>query len=454
MTMLRSSPQVDTIPVAAMGEPPLDARGLRQPGAELAVDLAAVAANVRTVAGNTSAAVMAVVKADGFGLGAVDVARTALAHGATWLGVTSLAEALPLRAAGLDGRILSWLNPADLDARLATELDVDLAVPTLDHLATVTRHRGARVARVHLQLDTGLARDGAEPRRWAALCRAAAAAQREGLIRVVGVMGHLACADQPKHPDNRAGRQRFAWGVAVARSYGLRPAYRHLASTAAALGDPRSHHTMVRIGVGLAGVDPSGRTSLRGALRLTAPLVTVRDVEAGTPVGYGHTWIAPRATRLGLVPVGYADGLPRLASGRSEVLVAGRRRPVVGRISMDQLVVDLGGEPAGRGRPKRTARRDQVNHLDDAIQMNLADQVDRLDRMRQADRPRRIDQSHRGDREARVGDCVTLVGPGDDGEPTLHDWARWGDTLPHEILTHLGSAGRARRIVLPTLRSR
>ena len=133
---------------------------------------------------------------------------------------------------------------------------------------------------------------------------------------------------------------------------------------------------------------------MRGALRLTAPLVTVREVAPGTPVGYGHTWTAPRATRLGLVPVGYADGLPHVASGRAEVLVAGRRRPVVGRISMDQVVVDLGALPA------------------------------------------------------RVGDAVTVVGPGDAGEPTVHDWARLGRTLPHEVVTGLGR--RARRTVVPT----
>ena len=203
MTILLSGP-----PVAAAPRHP------HQPGPELTVDLAAVAANLRTIASRTDAAVMAVVKADGFGHGAVDVARTALANGATWLGVTSLAEALPLRAAGLDGRMLSWLNPADLDAELAVEQRVDVAVPTLDHLATVSATRGARV---HLHLDTGLARDGADPRDWAALCQAAARAQRRGLLTVVGVMGHLACADQPRHPANRAGRKRFAWGVAVAR---------------------------------------------------------------------------------------------------------------------------------------------------------------------------------------------------------------------------------------------
>ena len=348
-----------------------------------------MADNTRTIAGRTGAEVMAVVKADGFGLGAVDVARTALAHGATWLGVTTLAEAVQLRDARIDVPLLSWLHGPDADWAGAVARHVDLAIASVAHLdALVARAPGARI---HLQLDTGLARDGADPREWLTLCRAAARAERRGLVSVVGVMGHLA------HHEDAAGRERFAWGVTVARRCGLRPRHRHLAATAATLTDPRSHHTMVRIGAGLVGIDPSGTTALRGALTLTAPVVTVREVEAGTSVGYGHTWTAPARTRLGLVPLGYADGLPLAASGRAEVQVSGRRRPLVGRISMDQVVVDLGGTGAG------------------------------------------------------LGDLVTVLGPGDHGEPTVHDWAHWSGTLAHEILTGLGS--RTRREVVTGLRS-
>lgn len=348
--------------------------------ATLEVDLGAVTANVRTIKSRTAGELMAVVKADGYGHCQIDVARAALAGGATRLGVTSIDEARPLRAAGLTQRILSWLNPLDADFAAAVRLDIELAVPGLDHLHTIART--APGARVHLHLDTGMGRDGAEPARWDALCRAA----RQAEVRVVGIMGHLPCADQPGHPANTLGRNTFDWGLRMARAAGLRPADHHLAATAATLSDPLSHHTMSRIGAGLVGIDESGTVRLRPALTLTAPLVTIRDIPAGSSVGYGHTWTARRATRLGLIPVGYADGLPRLASGRAEVWAAGARRPVAGRISMDMTIIDLGP----------------------GTHMN-------------------------------VGDLVTIFGPGDKGEPTTAEWAGWAETLEHEIVTGLSA---------------
>ena len=361
-----------------------DAPVAPHPRATLHIDLGAVTANVRTIKSRTPGELMAVVKADGFGHGQVDVARAALAGGATRLGVTSIDEARPLRAAGLTQRVLSWLNPLGADFAAAARLDIELGVPGLDHLHAITRR--APGARVHLQLDTGMGRDGAEPAQWDRLCRAAREAELGGQLRVVGIMGHLPCADRPGHAANARGRDRFAWGLRVARAAGLRPADHHLAATAATLSDPLSHHTMSRVGAGLVGIDESGTARLRPALTLTAPLVSVRSAPAGTAVGYGHTWTARRATRLGLIPVGYADGLPRLASGRAEVWVAGTRRPVVGRISMDMTVIDLGpGSPAS------------------------------------------------------VGDPVTVFGPGDRGEPTAAQWACWAETVEHEIVTGLGA---------------
>jgi len=359
----------------------------------LTIDLDAVKENVRTIRRRTTGEVMAVVKSDGFGHGMVDVARAALAGGATRLGVTSIEEALALRAAGLAQPVLSWLNPVDADFGRAVTAGIELAVPGLAHLRAVADR--ACGARVHLQLDTGMARDGAPPEEWAALCRAARYAERDGSIRVVGVMGHLACAASVAHPANERGRARFAWGVRVAWAAGLRPPDRHLAATAATLSDARNHHTMSRIGAGLVGIDESNTVRLRPALRLAAPLVAVRRVPAGTPVGYGHTWTAPHATRLGLIPVGYADGLPYTASGRAEVQVAGVRRPVAGRISMDMSVIDLGPDIAAC--------------------------------------------------PARIGDVATVFGPGEDGEPTTAEWARWGGTLEHEVVTGLGP--RLRRVV-------
>ena len=299
----------------------------RTAGPVLEVDLSAVAANTALLAARATGRLMAVVKADGFGHGAVDVARTALTNGATSLGVTSLAEAWPLRDAGLDAPVLSWLNPVDADFATAVERRIDLAVPGLEHLAAVAAAPGR--ARVHLHLDTGMARDGAAPAEWPRLCRAARLAETRGEVEVVGVMGHLGCADTPADPCNTWARTRFAWALEVARSCGLRPRERHLAATSATLTDPRSHHTMCRVGAGLVGIDPSRTTTLRPALTLTAPLVSVRRVRAGTPVGYGHTHVTAGTTYLGLVPLGYADGLPRVASGQAEVLV--RRAACAGR---------------------------------------------------------------------------------------------------------------------------
>ena len=366
-------------------------------GPRLDIDLAAVADNTRLLAGRAFGELMAVVKADGFGHGAVDVARTALANGATWLGVTSVEEALPLRAAGLRVPMLSWLNPIGADFDAAVAAGIDLAVPGLEHLAAIAQAPGR--ARVHLHVDAGMARDGAAPAVWGHLCRTARRLEVRGEIEVVGVMGHLGCADDPSDACNATGRTRFAWALETASASGLRPAHRHLAATSATLTDPRTHHTMSRVGAGLVGIDPSRTTRLRPAMTLTAPIVSVRRVRAGTSVGYGHDHLTARATSLALVPLGYADGLPRLASGRAEVAVRGRRHPVVGRMSMDQLVVDL------------------------------------------------------GDTTVTAGESVTVFGPGDAGEPTVAEWATWADTIEHEIVTGLGLRVRRATLTPSHLRS-
>jgi alanine racemase len=347
----------------------------------ITVDLAAITENTRLFA--RTGGVIAVVKADGYGHGAADVARAALASGARMLGVTSLDEAVSLRASGIAAPILSWLNPVDADWALALRHRIEVAVPSLEHLAAVVRE--APGARIHLQLDTGMARDGAAPAEWAALCGAARREERLGRVRVAGVMGHLAFADRPGDERNGDGRPRFEWGIGVAAAAGLRPWLVHLAATAAALTDPPSRYGLSRVGAGLVGIDPSQTVELRPAMTLTAPLVDVRDIVAGTGVGYGHDWVATRDTRLGLLPLGYADGLPRAASGRAEVQVAGLRRPLVGRISMDMAVVDLGDLAVGRGEP------------------------------------------------------VMVFGPGDLGEPTVRDWADWAGTIEHEIVVGLGT---------------
>lgn len=365
----------------------------------LTVDLAAVAANTRLFAAKATGRLMAVVKADAFGHGAAEVASTALRNGATWLGVTSLEEAWSLRNAGIAAPMLSWLNPVDADYGAAIGQRVDVAVPGVEHLDAVARAAEAvgRRARVHLHADVGMARDGAGPAEWPRLCRLAATAERHGLVRVVGLMGHLACADIVGHPGNEAGVTLFDGATAVASAFGLRPQLRHLAATAATLTAPSTHHDLCRVGAGLFGIDLSGTTSLAQALTLTAPVVSVRDVLAGTPVGYGGSYVTPEPTRLALLPLGYADGIPRSCQGAVSLL--SRRCPVVGRVSMDQTVVDVGGL------------------------------------------------------EVRPGDVATVFGPGTFREPTVADWAEWAGTIPHEIVTGIGPRVRRTTVGSPRLRS-
>lgn len=356
----------------------------------LTVDLAAVAANTRVLADRAGGGLMAVVKADGFGLGAVAVASTALASGATWLGVTSLTEAHALREAGLDAPILSWLNPVDADWRAAASSGIDVAVPSVAHLEQIASVvLPGTPLHVHLHADTGMARDGAPENAWLTMCSRARAAERLGLVKVVGLMGHLARADEG--PDV-VGRDAFTRFLRVATGVGLRPVVTHLAATSATLHDPSARTGLCRVGAGLAGIDPSGRPEdpLRTAVTLSAPVIVVRDVEAGTPVGYGGSHVTSRPTRLVTLPLGYADGIPRVPSGTAAVQLHGRRCAVVGRVSMDQVVVDA------------------------------------------------------GDLMVRPGDVATILGPGDGGEPTLTQWAAWAQTIPHDILTGIGSRVRRR----------
>jgi alanine racemase len=354
--------------------------------AEAVVDLAAVAHNTRVLAGRAGTALMAVVKADAFGHGVVPVARTALAHGASWLGVTSSAEAARLREAGITAPMLSWLHLADQDFGASILSGVDLGVSSPEHLRAVADSaRGvATTAQVHLKIDTGLARNGSTSAEWPSLVGAARRCEDEGTVRVRGIWSHLASAEDPASA--LAQIQRFESALAVATKLGLRPPLRHLANSAAALGVPESRYDLVRAGIGLYGVEPvPGRNfGLRAAMTLRARAVMVKRVPLGTGVSYRHEYATTRETTLLLVPLGFADGVPGQIAGRGEVWFRGTRCPIAGRVAMDQLVVDIGDTPAA------------------------------------------------------IGDEVVLFGPGDDGEPTVTEWARWAGTSPHEILTGIG----------------
>ncbi|MDO9379535.1 MAG: alanine racemase [Nocardioidaceae bacterium] len=323
--------------------------------AEAVVDLDAYRANLAVLAACApGAALMAVVKADAYGHGAAACGRAAREAGAAWLGVATLDEARALRDAGDTGPLLAWLAAPGADFAGAVGADVEVTASSVDQLDEIVAGAGRR-ARVQLKVDTGLSRNGAFGAEWGRLCVAARAAQDAGRVEVTGAWSHLACADEPAHPANDEQERVFADALAQAADAGLDVPLRHLSNSAATLTRPSAHHDLVRVGIASYGLSPApelgtaASLGLRPVMTLRARLASVKQVPAGTAVSYGHTWTAPRATTLGLVPVGYGDGLLRGASGSGRVLTAAGLRPVVGRICMDQCVVDLGDVAAARG---------------------------------------------------------------------------------------------------------
>ncbi len=370
---------------------------------EIVVDLAAVRHNLATLADLVAPALaMAVVKADGYGHGMVEVARAARAVGISWLGVATLPEALALRTAGDTGRVLGWMAMPEDDFDTAIAADVDVAAYTpvaLDRIAAAARNVGG-TARVHLKIDTGLSRGGAAGIDWPDLVTAAARHERSGEIEVVGIWTHPACADEPSSVVNDLQETNFREAVRIAEEAGLRPEVRHFANSATGILRPSARFDLVRFGIASYGLDPAPGhlpedLDLRPAMSVRAPVVLTKQVEAGEGVSYSHTWHAERPTRLALVPLGYGDGVPRHASSRGEVWISGKRRPIRGRVCMDQFVVELG--PVG-------------SEDEDPVE---------------------------------VGDEVVLFNAGGLGEPTAQDWARAAGTINYEIVTRIG--GRALR---------
>lgn len=340
---------------------------------------------------------MAVVKSDGYGHGAATVARAALESGADRLGVASPGEAMRLRAAGITSPLLCWLYAHDEDFAPAVQANLQLSASSVAELqAIATAADGAgRTAEVHLKIDTGLNRNGCPEQLWPALVEEAAKAQSDSLVDVVGVWSHLASADAPGHASIDAQAEAFRRAYDLAVATGLRP-MRHIANSAALLTRPDLHFDLVRPGIAIYGLDPvpeHGDHGLRPAMTFRSSVALTKRVAAGEGVSYGHTWIAERPSNLALVPVGYADGVPRALSGRMSVWLRGRRRPVVGRICMDQLVVFCG---------------------DDTV---------------------------------AEGDEVVLFGPGDRGEPTAAEWAEQLDTIHYEIVTGMYRPRTTRTIV-------
>lgn len=324
-----------------------------EPQVETVVDLDAIAHNVRILAEHAGdAAVMVVVKADGYNHGAVEVGRAALAAGARELGVTTVGEAVALRAAGITAPILCWLNTSDTDFAPAVAADIEIGVSSVAHLDAVAAaaRRIRKTAIVSLKVDTGLNRNGISVTEYPAVLARLRELVDEQVVRFRAMFSHLALADSPEHPFNNVQRERFLDYIAAAKEQGLQPELVHLANSAAALTRPDLAFDMVRPGIAVYGLSPIpelGDFGLRPAMTFRARVALVKNVAAGEGVSYGHEWIAERDTTVALVPAGYADGVWRTLGGRFEVLLGGARHPQVGRVCMDQVMVDLGDNAAG-----------------------------------------------------------------------------------------------------------
>src|SRR5499433_3989957 len=366
--------------------------------AETLIDLDAIKGNVTALRQHAGgAALMAVVKSDAYGHGMVPAARAALAGGASWLGVISVPEALALRGAGVTAPVLCLMGVPGSAHEEAVRHGVDLSAGTaglIGEIAAAARQAG-RPARLHLKVDTGMSRGGATARAWPDVVGAALAAEAAGDVAIIGIFSHLACADMPGHPSIDAQVAAFRDAVALAEKAGATPEVRHLANTPATLTLPETWFDLVRTGGGIFGLStlPGGPPGwLRPAMTVRTVLIQVKRVPAGTGVSYGHRYFTSREATLGLVPLGYAEGVPRQATNTAQVQVRGRRWTISGTVCMDQMIVDFGDEPVA------------------------------------------------------PGDEVVLFGPGDSGAPTAQEWADALGTLSYDIVTRF--AGRMPRSYL------
>lgn len=356
------------------------------------VDLGAIAHNLDVLRTASNAAVMAVVKADAYGHGAVPVAKAALAAGAAELGVAHITEARALRAAGVVAPITAWLHApgADFEGAITDHIEVALSSSRqLDAVVDAARATGI-AASVTAKVDTGLNRSGVAADEWDDFAERIAKAHAEGAVVVRAVMCHLARGDEPDHPLNSEQAVRLDAAAADLARLGAAPEIMHIANSPAALTRPDLARDMVRPGIAIYGRSPVpelGDFGLIPAMTLSAPVALVKKVAAGQGVSYSHTWIAPCDTVVAVVPAGYADGVPRLLSGRIRVRIGERLFDGIGRICMDQFVIDLGPDGAG----------------------------------------------------VREGDEVELFGTGAHGGITAKDWADAIGTIDYEIISQVGN---------------
>jgi alanine racemase len=361
--------------------------------ASVEINLSAITQNFKSIKSRTTADVLAVVKADAYGHGLIPVSKALEEAGADWFGTALLEEAINLRKAGILKPIISWLTPLGEDFKSAIELDIDLGIPSIDLLNEVIKAASltGKAARIHLEIDTGMSRGGVLSE-WDQLIKSVLAGVNLKQLKVIGIWSHFARADEPGELMNQEQLILFEEKVNQAKVAGIDAQFIHIANSAALFTNKSSHKNIIRSGIALFGLSPDIKTigdssslGLKPAMKLKAKLNLVKDVKAGSSVGYGGTAVLKSDTKLGVVALGYADGIPRSTNNLAGVFVDKKRAPIIGRVSMDQFVVDLG------------------------ITSN-----------------------------AKTGDEVIVFGDGSSGEYTVDEWAKAANTINYEIITRIG----------------
>jgi len=357
------------------------------------INLSAIAQNFKSIKSRTTADVLAVVKADAYGHGLIPVSKALEEAGANWFGTALLEEAINLRKAGILKPIISWLTPLGEDFKSAIDLDIDLGIPSIDLLDEVIKAVSltGKAARIHLEIDTGMSRGGVLSE-WDQLIKSVLVGVNLKQLKVIGIWSHFARADEPDELMNQEQLSLFEEKVNQAKAAGIDAQFIHIANSAALFTNKSTHKNIIRSGIALFGLSPDIKTigdssslGLKPAMKLKAKLNLVKEVKAGSSVGYGGTAVLKSDTKLGVVALGYADGIPRSTNNLAGVFVDKKRAPIIGRVSMDQFVVDLGITST-----------------------------------------------------AKTGDEVIVFGDGSNGEYTVDEWAKAANTINYEIITRIG----------------
>ena len=357
------------------------------------INLSAITQNFKSIKSRTTADVLAVVKADAYGHGLIPVSKALEEAGANWFGTALLEEAINLRKAGILKPIISWLTPLGEDFKSAIDLDIDLGIPSVDLLDEVIKAASlnGKTARIHLEIDTGMSRGGVLSE-WDQLIKSVLVGVNLKQLKVIGIWSHFARADEPDELMNQEQLSLFEEKVNQAKAAGIDAQFIHIANSAALFTNKSAHKNIIRSGIALFGLSPDIKTigdssslGLKPAMKLKAKLNLVKEVKAGSSVGYGGTAVLKSDTKLGVVALGYADGIPRSTNNLAGVFVDKKRAPIIGRVSMDQFVVDLGITST-----------------------------------------------------AKTGDEVIVFGDGSNGEYTVDEWAKAANTINYEIITRIG----------------